>query len=103
MMSIMSFKELYMYFYSIWLDMYTIAIYMYSPFVYKVCALEMKVEPSTNLFLYFCGRHPNVWGPNVNSRSGKSNQSWAVCNQFVWLELPVLVPVSMLRTGPRIF
>jgi hypothetical protein len=26
---------------------------------------------------------PNVWGPNVNSRSGKSNQSWAVTRRKI--------------------
>jgi hypothetical protein len=86
-------------------------IHVYCSYIHGIVLLytkgvpwAMKVEPSTNLFIYFCGRHPNVWGPNVNSRSGKANQSWAVSTQFVWLELPVLVPISsMFRTGHRIF
>jgi hypothetical protein len=73
MVSTFSFKELYMYYYYIWLYMYTVVL-LYT----KGVPWLWKVEPITNLFISVVDIQMYVWGPNVSSRSGKFNQSWAV-------------------------
>lgn len=97
MVSIFSFKELYVYYYYIWLYMYTVVL-LYTEGVPWL----WKVEPSTNLLISVADIQMfgvQMWVVDVVSLTSLGQFS----TQFVWLELPVLVPVSMFRTGPRNF